>query len=103
MAFDPRTNELAILGEGSKSKTLPGLSLTLWSAQGPQIKLVHSLGMTAVGQMDGWYDLGSIPPDKPPNICMQSLRQPSEEPLPSACLVFSPSSEFLAVASQTQG
>ena len=34
MAFDPRSNVLAILGEGSKSKTLPGLSLTLWSAQG---------------------------------------------------------------------
>lgn len=52
MAFDPRTNELAILGEGSKSKTLSGLSLTVWSAQGPQLKLMHSLGMTVVRQTD---------------------------------------------------
>ena len=53
MAFDPRSNLLAVLGEGSKSKVLPGLSLALWSAQGPQLKLMSSLGMAGVGAGGG--------------------------------------------------
>ena len=79
MAFDPRSNILAILGEGSKSKTLPGLSLTLWSAQGQQLKLMNSLGMAS------------------------AVKKPNMVPKANWCLSFSPTSEYLVVAAQPQG
>ena len=80
MAFDPRSNVLAILGEGSKSKALPGLSFTLWSAQGQsQLKLLSSLGMPA------------------------TIKKPGAAPHNNWSVTFSPTSEYIAIAAQPQG
>ncbi|GAX79632.1 hypothetical protein CEUSTIGMA_g7073.t1 [Chlamydomonas eustigma] len=88
MVLDPSSQILAILGEGTKSKVLSGLSLTLWAClPGTPMKLMSSLGMPA------------------------ALRKATSKTKAAAPLLpshffsmsFSPTSDFLAIAAPPQG
>ena len=107
MAFDPRSNLLAVLGEGSKSKVLPGLSLALWSAQGPQLKLMSSLGMAGVGAGGGACTAHMVWKRRLISfgLTAQVVKKQAGGvcKLPAWCLSFSPTSEYLAIAAQPHG
>ncbi len=77
MAIDHRGGPvLAVLGEGSRSKVLPGLSLTMWSAQGAQLKLLNSCGLATVSKSQHLESCSCI-------IEYLSIKTPADLSLPS--------------------
>jgi hypothetical protein len=87
MALHPSSMTLAVLGEGGGGKPIPGRSVSLWSVQGVTPRLAHSLGQASATRKD------PAPTTQPPGA-------PARLPW---CLAFSPSGEYVALATSQHG